>query len=347
MTLGYCCPRCKQPVHRQDKGYRCEPCGQTYPVVLDIPDFRIYPDPYISIEDDYAKAARILDAGSFEQMIRLYWSTTPDTPPHMAQRFIEHSMAGEERGRHLIGRVANLSDREGGRAIELGCRTGGVTVSLAERFDHVVGIDIALRWLVVARRRLEEAGQQAQLACCCADSLPFEERSFDLVLAENVLEHTAAQQDLIDEAHRALKPGGAFLATTWNRVSPAREPHVGLFFVGWQPRWLAKRYVKHFSGTDYDHVRLLSWYGLRRIVRRSPFSNHHARITPHTFAEQQIGRLGPLSRVLIRLYSRLSSWPMFRQLCLLVGPVLEVVCVRGRGTNSRGRQRKARKSLPA
>lgn len=329
MMLGYCCPRCKQPVLAQERAYRCDPCSQTYPVVLDIPDFRIYPDPYISIEDDHAKAARILDAGTFEQMIRLYWSITPDTPADMAQRFIEHSLAGAERGRHLIGCLPNLASRDG-RAIELGCRTGGGVVALAERFGHVVGIDIAFRWLVVARKRLQEAGLNAQLVCCCADALPFAERSFDLVLAENVLEHTAAQQELIDETHQALKPGGTFVATTWNRVSPAREPHLKLFFVGWLPRGLAKLYVNRFSGTNYDHVRLLSWCGLRRLVRRSPFTRRHATIRPYAPSEQQIRRLGPLSRVVIRAYSRMSRWPLFRQLSLLVGPLLEVVCVRSR-----------------
>ena len=139
-------------------------------------------------------------------MIERYWSITSDTPPAMAKRFIEHSLAGEERGRHLIGLVPNAGKE---CAIELGCRTGGVVVALAERFGHAVGIDVVFRWLVVARKRMEEAGQDAQIVCCCADALPFARGSFDLMLAENVLEHTAAQQALVDEAHRALKPGGS------------------------------------------------------------------------------------------------------------------------------------------
>ena len=323
MTLAYCCPRCRQPVEAVDEAYRCDACAARYAIVLGIPDFRIYPDPYIAIEDDYKKAASISNGGGFEQMIDRYWSITPETPPEMARRFIEHSLAGEERGRHLL---ALAPDTSHGRAIELGCRTGGVTVALAERFDHTVGVDIAFRWLVVARQRLAEAGRTAQLVCCCADALPFPDSSFDLVLAENVLEHTAAQQEMVDETHRALKPGGAFLTTTWNRISPAREPHVGLFGVGWLPRALARRYVKRFSGIDYDHVRLLSSYGLRRIVRRSPFGR--GPIRPHRFSEAQVVRLGAFSRALARSYLRLSRWPVLRQLFLLLGPVLEATCVR-------------------
>src|SRR5205823_5562185 len=105
------------------------------------------------------------------------------------------------------------------RVLDLGTRTGGLLMAAAEHGHKTIGIDIAFRWLIIARKRLEEAGQSAQLVCCCAEFLPFRDRSFDVVLAENVLEHAAQQRQLIEETHRVLKPGGIFFATTWNRLA--------------------------------------------------------------------------------------------------------------------------------
>ena len=109
-------------------------------------------------------------------------------------------------------------------------------MAAAERAQKPVGIDIAFRWLIIARKRLEEAKLSAQLICCCAEFLPFRAETFSLVVAENLLEHTAQPQLCIEEAHRVLKPNGVFFASTWNRLALAPEPHVRLWGVGWLPR---------------------------------------------------------------------------------------------------------------
>ena len=250
-SAEYCCPRCKGTLSSLPDAYVCALCNVRYPVVLGIPDFRVFPDPYIDIAEDHKKAGRIAERATesdFRALVEYYWSITPEEPPEMAQRFTIQALAAVDRGRHLLDGQAMVSTRlqRGSikRALDLGSRTGGLLLAAAERADHVVGIDIAFRWLIIARKRLEEAGRPAQLVCCCAEFLPFRESAFDLVLAENVLEHTAQQQQCIEEAHRVLKPGGVFFATTWNRLAVAPEPHVRLWGVGWLPLGLAKRYVK-------------------------------------------------------------------------------------------------------
>ncbi len=283
--------------------------------------------------EDHKKAERIAErarGSDFRALVEYYWSITPEEPAEMARRFTGQALAAADRGRHLLDAqlMVRTQLKRGAitHVLDLGTRTGGLLLAAAERADHVVGIDIAFRWLIIARKRLEEAGRCAQLTCCCAEFLPFRESTFDLVLAENLLEHTAQQQQCIEEAHRLLKSDGIFFATTWNRLALAPEPHVRLWGVGWLPLRLAKRYVKLRKGVNYDHVRLLSIFGLTRIVRRTPFRECFM-VLP-TFSAAELRNLSMVQRATIKLYHRIKDWPLFRGLLRIFGPVLHLVCVR-------------------
>lgn len=331
--LEYRCPRCKGPLASSAAAFGCRGCAARYPVVFGIPDFRLYPDPYISIEDDHRKGGRLYErsaTSTFRALVEFYWSITPDEPPEMARRFTAHALAGVARGRRLLDDLASVNPAgQGGpgkRALELGCRAGGVLVAMAERFGHVVGIDIAFRWLIAARKALEESGQRAQLACCCAEHLPFEEGAFNLVLAENVLEHTKAPAALVAEAHRALVPGGVFCATTWNRLSPAPEPHVRLLGVGYLPRDLQKRYVRRYRGVDYDNVRLMSVFSLASIARAAGFRS--ASIGAAALSPAQVATLPRILQPSVALFDAIKEVPVLSEFFALVAPTLRLVAER-------------------
>lgn len=328
----YCCPRCKGALSSSPDAFFCAPCDVRFPVVLGIPDFRVFPDPYIGISEDHQKAARIAERAAscdFRSLVEYYWSITPEEPPVMAKRFTLHALTARDRGHHLLDThtavKTKLQDRHV-RVLDLGTRTGGLLLAAAERADQVGGIDIAFRWLIIARKRLEEAGRSAQLVCCCAEFLPFRESTFDLVLAENLLEHTSRQEQCIEEAHRVLKPDGIFFATTWNRLALAPEPHVRLWGVGWLPRRLAKRYVKLRKGVRYDHVRLLSVFQLSRIIGRTPF--RRCTISLPVFSAAELANVSSAQRLAVALYHRIKDSPLFRGLLRIFGPVLHLVCVR-------------------
>jgi SAM-dependent methyltransferase len=68
--------------------------------------------------------------------------------------------------------------------------------------------------------------------CDVTEGLPFESDSFDMVIANNVLEHIFCFESVVIEIHRILKLGGRFVAEVplWpSRVSVAGDGHVRQF----------------------------------------------------------------------------------------------------------------------
>lgn len=325
----FCCPGCRGSLVLEDEAYRCPACERRYPILFGIPDFRLVPDPYISFEEEYRKARRLAAEAerlSFEEMVRFYWEITPDVPRALADRYVRYAVSGEERGTAALETMdGHLGRRWSGDVVlEIGCGTGGFLLAARQRFRVVVGADIALRWLVVTRRRLAAADAPITLVCCSATRLPFPDRAFDGVVGLHVLEHAEDQPAVLAEAARTLRRGGGVcVLATPNRWSLGPEPCVRVWGVGFVPRALAARYVWLLKGVPYRHIRLLSYLELRRLLARSGLREWV--VFPPPIAECELRTLSGLARVLARLYQRLRRLPGFSLAFRLFGPILQVV----------------------
>ena len=98
----------------------------------------------------------------------------------------------------------------GGRMLEVGCGTGLILDRLRADFDEVVGVDLSEGMLEHARARGLTAHQSS------AESLPFEDESFDLVCSFKVLAHVQGIRSAALEMARVLKPGGIVIAEFYN-----------------------------------------------------------------------------------------------------------------------------------
>lgn len=96
------------------------------------------------------------------------------------------------------------------RLLDLGAGAGIVTqMNFRGLAAHVCGVDLDER--VVQNPYLDEAHVGS------GEQLPLPADSFDVVFADNVLEHLPDPQRVFAEVHRVLKPGGVFLAKTPNK----------------------------------------------------------------------------------------------------------------------------------
>jgi SAM-dependent methyltransferase len=233
-----------------------------------IPDFRLAPDPYISFDDEVAKIDRLLSRGAttFQQLLSEYYDLSPENPPALNRHYVAAMEGAPRRGAALLEKLRRRypgSPRE--RLLDLGCGTAGLGVAaLAAGYARVVGVDVALRWLVMGRQRLAEEAVIVPLICANAEALPFRPESFDAVVADAVLEHVRDSKAMRDQVLRVLGEQGSFMFTTNNRYSILPEPHVRIPGFGLLPRAWMEPVAMAVRKTPY-RVRLHSRRQLRRL----------------------------------------------------------------------------------
>jgi ubiquinone/menaquinone biosynthesis C-methylase UbiE len=98
------------------------------------------------------------------------------------------------------------------RLLDVGCGPGTITVDLAEIVapGEVVAIDASARVLDEARRHAEESAADLRLTFEQADvmALPYDDASFDVVHAHQVLQHLPDPVGALREMRRVTRPGG-------------------------------------------------------------------------------------------------------------------------------------------
>ena len=99
---------------------------------------------------------------------------------------------------------------EGRRVLDLGCRSGALTEHFVEG-NEVVGVDVDR----VALAKAKERGITPVLADV-AEPLPFPDKSFDAVVAGELLEHLRFPDELVREIRRILRPRGVLVGSVPN-----------------------------------------------------------------------------------------------------------------------------------
>ncbi len=318
---------CRGPVERATEGYYCQACRRLYPIVVGFPDFRVSPPAHFDRERDRSIAGALVEAErdlDFEGLVHLYYRLNPEAGQDLHETHMAHLAGEEDQARAALELIGQRRPIEASDAIlEVGCGLGQYLAVAAAEADHVAGIDLCLPFLVLTRKRL---GGRGVLAAAEAERLPFRGGTFAAVIAADVIEHLADQQQAIAEMGRVLLPGAPLFLSTPNRFSLTSEPHVGLWGVGWLPRRWANRYVRRRRGIFYDDVRLLSAASLGRLLRRC-FPGP-ARLLIPGLSVRQMEHFSPLKRRLARLYLALRRLPVVRTAFYLFGPFFHAVAVK-------------------
>ena len=329
MLPAFVCPQCHGALQSDSDAYLCRQCQKTYPVILGIPDFRLAPDPWIGIDEDREKARRLaplIASQTFAEAVQTYWDITPTTSSTLSRRYIQHVVDAEHRAEQWLDAHADRV-ATGGCWLDLGCGTAELVSVGATRGVTVVGVDIALRWLVVASRRAHLMERAPQLVCANAEFLPFAEKSFVRAVSLGLLEHCPDASHVVNEARRVLRPPGLLLMRTVNRFSLLPEPHVHVWGVGFVPRRWADRYVHWRAGLRYQHHRPLSARELRQGFEQARFADVHVEAAALLPLDRD--RIPRWARRVATLYNWAARAPIFRDVLQWIAPILQV---RGRVT---------------
>ena len=338
--IEICCPHCHGDFQDSGESLICTSCRRRFPVVLGIPDLRTFSDPYVEVERDRKKGLQVstrFDDLDFSQLVDFYYGMTPKVPRVHAQQYKKGLMAGVARSEAAMAAWEKAADCNGqpgssvsNSLLEIGCGTAPLLVGTAQKFSKVIGIDIAFRWLVVAKKRLQEANSDVPLICACAEALPFPNGSFDRIVAESVIEHVSDQERVLMECHRVMRPDGYFFVSTPNRYNLGPDPHTGIWAGSLLPKRWSAAYVCWKGGIPPKRM-LFSARSLRQSIRAAGFSL--PRIMLPTVPTAQRRHYGKGLQLLIDLYQVARRLPLSRQLLLIIGPLLQAVA-RKQGNSS-------------
>ena len=206
-----------------------------------------------------------------------------------------------------------LEVRPGERLLDLGCGFGRHSYEGLKRGAEVVACDLArpeveqvrdLARLLASEGEIDEEAMAAPVQGN-ALGLPFDDQSFDRVIASEVLEHIDDDESAFAELARVLRPGGRLAVTV-----PSWLPET----VCWK---LSSDY--HAPAAPGGHVRV---YRLRDIRRRlvgaglQPGRRHraHALHSPYWWLRCAVGPNREIEESrLVSAYHRLLTWDITKR----------------------------------
>jgi SAM-dependent methyltransferase len=109
--------------------------------------------------------------------------------------------------------LAVVNGREVSNVLDVGCGAGQELLPFVQRLGaHGTGVDISPEAIEMARRQFAKAGYdgKVEFLCSAAESLPFADRTFDVVMCRLALPYTQNEKALA-QMGRVLRPGGVII----------------------------------------------------------------------------------------------------------------------------------------
>jgi 2-polyprenyl-6-hydroxyphenyl methylase/3-demethylubiquinone-9 3-methyltransferase len=123
---------------------------------------------------------------------------------------------------HLVAHYGrdpfSLEPLAGLRVLDIGCGAGLVCEPLARMGAAVTGLDAAEESLAAARLHAEEGGLDIDYRHATAEAMAAQGRTFDAVLALEIVEHVADVDGFLAACADLVKPGGVMILSTLNRT---------------------------------------------------------------------------------------------------------------------------------
>ena len=180
--------------------------------------------------------------------------------------FLRHKKAYEFAGGHCSGKYV----------LDYGCGSGYGARVLADYAHQVLAVDVDAS--AIDHARAHSGTDNLVFRKVPEDSpLPFEERSFDVAVSLQVIEHIPDVRAYLAELRRVLKDDGELLLTTPNRkhrLLPFQKP--------WNPEHLREYSARQLRGDltpVFDQVQIVGIHAVekvsaieRRRVKQNPLS---------------------------------------------------------------------------
>jgi ubiquinone/menaquinone biosynthesis C-methylase UbiE len=189
----------------------------------------------------------------------------------------------------MIKPVTSFQDK---RVLEVGCGLGVFCMHVARNGGKAIGVDISRSAILEAKTLTKQYDAQSSVEFVVSDArfLPFVNRSQDMIVCSEVLEHIEGHEKAFHEFARLIDESGYICITVPNLISSLFF-EVVFFKVMGQPKYVQrflnveKEYVFHYpkvkrlvnsehltivdiKGTDYVHLhpKITRFFHLDKIV---------------------------------------------------------------------------------
>lgn len=182
------------------------------------------------------------------------------------------------------------------RVLDYGCSAGIVTNYIAGYFKTVVGIDvdeIAIKEAVSKYKR-----KNLSFLVNTGIKIPFRDKSFDLVICNQVYSYLDNPKLMIEEIHRVLKSGGICLFTGDNLLRPI-EPLYNLPFIRLLPESFTILLLKSLGHKNIYTGNYLSFWGLKKLCSKFNITDYTIKVikNPGEFEYKKLERYSAFLRV--------------------------------------------------
>lgn len=160
------------------------------------------------------------------------------------------------------------------KVLEIGCGIGSVVFRLSEQGYEVTGTDISGEAIAYGQKKYADIRLEVQ----AAETLPYDDESFDIVLSFDLFEHVAATDMHLDEVGRVLRPGGHYLFQTPNKYSNVIYETLWTKSLQWRryhpslhsPGQLKRRLAKHGFETRFIKMNPVNEFTLKKLQKLGP-----------------------------------------------------------------------------
>lgn len=182
--------------------------------------------------------------------------------------YVDYSLSAAWKGSICVERIKKRTSRRSGRALDIGCGTGGVALALSRSGFDVVGIEIDPALAAIAKVATQG---RARVDIRVDDILNIDVQKlgkFDVICCNAVIEHVSNPQKLLQQVASLLTDGGVLHLEVPNKdcIRTIRSDlHYGLFGI---------QLLSHGSARSYHAImRPGETYSVGEFFERSWYGN--------------------------------------------------------------------------
>lgn len=171
------------------------------------------------------------------------------------------------------------------KILDAGFGSGRFCIALTKDFQEseIYGVDISPKLVNNAKKLAYKLGiTNVHFKIDNIFNLSFQDKYFDVVFNEGVIEHFKNYEDVFKEMYRVTKDGGTIIVGVpnwYNFPHTVRKWYIrrskGNYEYGYEKSFKHRELINMFERYDMKHIEMTGYYSTQSIIRLSGFGKYH------------------------------------------------------------------------